>query len=75
MEYLKFVEFRKVNPLSFRGTFDPNKSEGWIKVIEKVFFFFVLASTDYQKVAFATYMLEADAKFWWNGVKRLLEES
>ena len=26
-------------------------------------------------MAFATYMLEADAKFWWNGTKRLLEES
>lgn len=35
----------------------------------------VLACTDYRKVAFAPYMLEVDAKFWWNGVKRLLEDS
>ena len=41
--------------------------------MEKVFL--VLACTDYQKIAFVTYMLEADAKFWWNDVKRLLEGS
>ena len=42
---------------------------------EIFFFFSILASMDYQKVAFATYILEVDAKFWWNGMKRLLEES
>ena len=26
-EYLKFAEFRKANPPSFRGTFDPYKAE------------------------------------------------
>ena len=41
--------------------------------MEKVFS--ILACTNHQKVAFATYMFEADAKFWWNSVKRLLEES
>ena len=55
-----------MNPFSFRDAFDPNKAEEWVKAIEKVFS--VLAYTDHQKVAFATYMLEADAKFWWNNV-------
>ena len=41
--------------------------------MEKVFS--VLACTEYQKVAFATYILKADAEFWWTGVKRLLEDS
>ena len=41
--------------------------------MEKVFS--VLAYIDYQKVAFATYMLEVDTEFWWNGIKRLLEDS
>ena len=41
--------------------------------MEKVYF--VSAYADHQKVAFATYMLKANAKFWWNGVKGLLEES
>ena len=73
LEYLKFSKFQKVNLPSFRGAFDPDKAEEWIKAMEKVFL--VLACTDYQKIAFVTYMLEADAKFWWNDVKRLLEGS
>ena len=27
LEYLKFAKFRKANPPSFRGAFDPNKTE------------------------------------------------
>ena len=73
LEYLKFAEFWIVNPPSFRGTFNPDKAEDWIKAMEKVFS--VLACTDYQRMVFATYMLEADAEFWWNGVRRLLEDS
>ena len=61
LEYLKFAEFRKVNLLGFKGTFNPHKAEEWIKAIEKVFS--VLTCTDYQRVVFATYMLEADAEF------------
>ena len=37
LEYLKFLEFRKVNPPSFRGAFDPDKAKEWIKAMEKVF--------------------------------------
>ena len=73
LEYLKFAEFRKVNPPSFRGAFDPDKVEEWIKIMENVFS--VLACADYRNVAFATYILEVDAEFWWNGMKWLLEDS
>ena len=73
LNYLKFAEFKKTNPPSFRGSFNPNKAGEWIKVMEK--FFSILACIEYQKVAFATYMPEADVKFWWTGVKRLLEGS
>ena len=41
--------------------------------MEKVFS--ILACTEYQKVAFAPYMLEADVEFWWTNMKRLLEDS
>ena len=37
--------------------------------------FSVLACTEYQKVAFAIYIVEADVEFWWTGIKRLLEGS
>ena len=70
LKYLKFAEFRKANPPSFKGAFDLDKAEEWVKAMERVFS--VLARTDHQKVAFATYVLEVDAEFWWNGMKRLL---
>ena len=50
-----------MNLPSFRGAFDPNRAEEWVKAMDKVFF--VLTYTDHQKVAFTTYMLVADAKF------------
>ena len=61
LEYLKLVEFRKANPPSFRGTFDIDKVEEWVKAMEKIFS--VLACTNRQQVAFATYILEADVEF------------
>ena len=73
LEYLKFAEFRKANPPSFVGAFDPDKEDEWVKAMEKVFS--ILDCMDRQKVTFATYMLEADTKFWQNGVGRLLQES
>ena len=51
LEYLKFAEFRKANPPSFRGAFDPDKADKWFTVMEKVFS--ILDYTDHQKVAFA----------------------
>ena len=73
LEYLKFAEFQKTNSPSFKGAFDSDKAEEWIKTMLKVFSIF--ACTDYQKVAFASYMLEVDAKFWSIGMKQLLENS
>ena len=61
LEYLKFAEFRKANQPSFKGVFDLDKADEWNKAMEKVFS--VLDCTDHQKVAFATYMLEADTGF------------
>ena len=37
LEYLKFAKFKKANPPSFRGAFDPNKADEWVKAMEKVF--------------------------------------
>ena len=61
LDYLKFAEFRKLNPPSFRGVFDPDKADEWIKAVEKIFA--ILDCTDHQKVNFTTFMLEANAEF------------
>ena len=34
LEYLKFAEFRKANPPSFRGAFNPDKANEWVKPME-----------------------------------------
>ena len=44
LDHLKFAEFRKMNSPGFRGAFNPDKVEEWIKEKEKVFS--VLAYTD-----------------------------
>ena len=36
-EYLKFAKFMKINPLAFRGDFNPTKAEGWIETLEGTF--------------------------------------
>ena len=36
LEYLKFAEFKKANPPSFRGAFDPDKANKLVKAMEKV---------------------------------------
>ena len=73
LEYLKFAEFWKVNMPSFRGTYNLDQADGWIKAIKKVFT--MLPYTEQRKVAFATYILEVDAKFWRTSTKRLLESA
>ena len=72
-EYLKFAEFRKANPPSFQETFILDKGEEWIKDMDKAFS--MLVCTDHQKVASATYILEADEEFCWTDARRLLEGS
>ena len=68
LDYLKFTEFWIASTPSFRVA----KAEEWIKAMEKIFS--ILACTNDQMVAFATYMLDAEAKFWWDDMKRLLED-
>ena len=63
LKYLNFAEFLMANSLSFRGMYNPDRADEWVKAVEKIFT--VLAYTKEQKVAFATYMLEADVEFWW----------
>ena len=68
---VKFTEFKKANPPPFWVTYNPDKAEEQIKVMDKIFC--MLTYTEQQKVAFATYMQESGAEFWWASTKRLVE--
>ena len=70
-EYIMFAKFLKANSSSFRGIFDPDIADEWIKEMEKIFS--ILTCIEEQKGSFAAYMLKADAEFWSNGTKSLLD--
>ena len=36
-EYQKFSKFRKANPPYFKGAFNPDEADEWIKEIEKIY--------------------------------------
>ena len=61
-EYIMFAKFLKANSSSFRGIFDPDIADEWIKEMEKIFS--ILTCIEEQKGSFAAYMLKADAEFW-----------
>ncbi|XP_015944704.1 uncharacterized protein LOC107469839 [Arachis duranensis] len=68
-----FADFKNIGPPEFRGALDPDKAEEWLKEMEKVFTIF--PCTEVQQVNYATFMLKADAEFWWDGARRLLEDA
>nr|XP_025652087.1 uncharacterized protein LOC112748095 [Arachis hypogaea] len=68
-----FADFKKIGPPEFRGALDPDKAEEWLTEMEKVFTIF--PCTKVQQVNYATFMLKADAEFWWEGARRLLEDA
>ena len=47
-EYHKFSEFQRANLPSFKGAFDPDEADEWIKEIEKIYS--VLTCSETQKV-------------------------
>ncbi|XP_016195712.1 uncharacterized protein LOC107636732 [Arachis ipaensis] len=68
-----FADFKKIGPPEFRGALNPDMAEEWLTKIKKVFTIF--PCTEEQQVSYATFMLKADAKFWWDGARRLLEDA
>ena len=72
-EYMRFSDFCKANPPSFRGAYDPDAANEWIKEMEKIFS--ILICTEEQKVSFVAFMLKVDTMFWWNDTRNLLENN
>ena len=60
------TEFLDMRPPHFKGETDPDKAEGWIRELEKIFR--VLHCTPQQRVEFATYMLTDRASRWWEAM-------
>ena len=70
-DYMQFLEFCKANPHSFRGIYNLDVANKWIKETEQIFS--ILTYIEEQKVSFAAFMLKEDVEFWQNGTRNLLE--
>ncbi|KAG6492134.1 hypothetical protein ZIOFF_047084 [Zingiber officinale] len=62
-----YKQFRELGPTEFKGTTDPIAAEGWIRSLETIFDFMQL--TDADKVRCTIFMLQDDARVWWEGAR------
>ena len=58
----------KKNPPVFEGTIDPAVAEEWVSMIKKIFDFVQIE--DEEKVKCVVYMLQKDARIWWEAVMK-----
>ena len=56
-------EFRKNDPPTFKGKYDPNGAQEWLKEIERIFR--VMECSEGQKVWFGSHKLVGEADDWW----------
>ncbi|XP_028246808.1 uncharacterized protein LOC114424153 [Glycine soja] len=59
------------NPPTFKGSYDPEGAEAWLREIEKIFQ--LTECQDHQKVLFATHMLADEVEYWWENTRPRLE--
>ena len=53
----------KKNPPTFKGRYDPDGAQTWLKEIERIFR--VMQYTEDQNVRFGTHQLAEEADDWW----------
>jgi len=64
--------FVRNHPPTFKGRYDPDGAQTWLKEIERVFR--VMQCTEVQKVRFGTQMLAEEADDWWISLLPILEQ-
>jgi len=57
---------------TFKGRYDPDGAQTWLKEIERVFR--VMQCSEVQKVRFGTHMLAEEADDWWISLLPILEK-
>jgi len=64
--------FQRNHPPTFKGRYDPDGAQTWLKEIERVFR--VMQCTEVQKVRFGTHMLAEEADDWWISLLPILKQ-
>ena len=55
----------------FVGKSSPDEADAWLKECEKICR--VIDCTDAQKLSFVSFLLVADAEYWWSGMQQLMQ--
>ncbi|WVY91911.1 hypothetical protein V8G54_037425 [Vigna mungo] len=63
-------DFLRHNPQRFNGKISPDKAEAWIRGNEKIFR--VIICSEEEKLAYATFLLEDEAEYWWEGMQQIM---
>jgi len=64
-------DFMRHKPSKFTGKSTPDEAVAWLRECEKICR--VIECTDAQKLSFVTFLLVADAEYWWVGMQQLME--
>ncbi|XP_027905803.1 uncharacterized protein LOC114165359 [Vigna unguiculata] len=64
-------DFMKHRPAKFSGKATPDEADAWMRECEKICR--VLGCTDEQRLLFVTFLLVADAEYWWQGMQQLMQ--
>ena len=64
--------FLRNHPPTFKGRYDPDGAQNWLKKIERIFR--VMECSEAQKVWFDTNMLAEEADDWWVSLLPVLEQ-
>jgi len=64
--------FLRNHPPTFKGRYDPDGAQTWLKEIERVLI--VMQCTEVHKVRFGTHTLVGEADDWWIGLLPILEQ-
>jgi len=64
-------DFQCHKPAEFIGKASPDEADAWLRKCEKIFR--VMNYANEQKLLFATYLLNDDAKYWWAGMQQQMQ--
>jgi len=64
-------DFMKHRSAKFSGKATLDEADAWMRECEKICG--VLECTDAQRLLFITFLLVADAEYWWQGMQRLMQ--
>ncbi|KAL4329894.1 hypothetical protein AHAS_Ahas13G0345700 [Arachis hypogaea] len=69
---MTLLTFLKINPPTFRGTTNPTEADNWSQAMEQALQ--PQQVPEEQCVEFTSYQLMGEAQFWWQEIRRLLQQ-